>query len=195
MNAKVAVFLFTALAVWLMWVLIQVLGRLAPEDPEVLYQEQLKLRGYSGEIQRQQQFKAIPPRQPTVLDHEYNEKVRRIIASRAVSSRVVIASWYGGDDGFVGKCKANGEFYNDARFTVAHRELPLGTLVALERGGKFVLAMVTDRGPYVQGRDLDVSRAIADRLGIGVTPVTMYILRIPSRDITYHQVNRRCLKI
>lgn len=193
MNAKkVAIFSFTALAVWLMWVLIQVLGRLAPEDPEVLYQEQLKLRGYSGKIQRQK-FKVLPT-QPTVLDHEYNEKVRRI-ASRAVLSRVVIASWYGGDDGFVGKCKANGEFYDDKRFTVAHRELPLGTLVALERGGKFVLAMVTDRGPYVQGRDLDVSRAIADRLGIGVTPVTMYILRIPSRDITYHQVNRRCLKI
>lgn len=185
---KIAMISLVALAAWLVHVLIEVISHHSASDPEALYWEQLRVRGYSGKVRRQDA--ALSP-QFAVSD--YDEKVRRI-TSRAALSRTVIASWYGGDDGFVGRCKANGDFFDDTKFTVAHRELPLGTLIALEKGGRFALAMVTDRGPYVRGRELDVSRAVAERLGIGVSPVTMFVLRVPERNVTFHRENPRCLK-
>lgn len=174
-----------------MYTLVGILEHRAPEDAEELYRAQLEARGFRGKIRRQDQLKSqVAP----IESVEYNEKIRKL-TSRALASQIVVASWYGGNDGFVGKCKANGEFFDDGRFTVAHRELPLGTLVALERAGKFALAMVTDRGPYVEGRDLDVSRAIAEYLGVGVTPVTMYVLRVPKVNVTFHRDNPSCLGV
>jgi rare lipoprotein A len=79
-----------------------------------------------------------------------------------------IASWYGGNDGFEGKPTASGEIYDSSLLTAAHRELPLGTLVevACLENGKSVRVRINDRGPFVKGRIIDLSRAAASRLDL-----------------------------
>jgi len=79
------------------------------------------------------------------------------------------ASWYGGKgDGFAGRKTANGERYDPAGLTCAHRTLPFGTLVEVENTGTGArtTVRVNDRGPFVKGRILDVSRHAAGTLGI-----------------------------
>ncbi|MFH0351769.1 MAG: septal ring lytic transglycosylase RlpA family protein [Chromatiales bacterium] len=80
--------------------------------------------------------------------------------------QVGIASWYG--PGFHGKETANGEVFNQDELTAAHRTLPLGTKVAVTNvtNGKSVKVEINDRGPYVKGRVIDLSRAAAIRLGM-----------------------------
>lgn len=84
------------------------------------------------------------------------------------------ASYYG--KGFHGKKTANGETFNQNKLTAAHPALPLGTeaeVTNLETGKK-VEVEINDRGPYVKGRDLDLSKKAAKEIGIekgGVAPV------------------------
>lgn len=76
-----------------------------------------------------------------------------------------IASWYG--PGFAGRPTANGEAYDPAGMTAAHKELPLGAeviVVNLENGREARLR-INDRGPFVGERVIDVSQAAARRLG------------------------------
>jgi rare lipoprotein A len=84
------------------------------------------------------------------------------------------ASWYG--PGFDGRPTASGAVYDMEGWTCASRDLPLGTLLVVSRGDKRVLLLVNDRGPYVDGRVLDLSHAAAKYLGVGVTPVTAEIV-------------------
>lgn len=69
------------------------------------------------------------------------------------------ASHYGVGDGYHGQRTANGERYNAYGKSVAHRWLPFGTRLEVtnRRNGKSVVVRVNDRGPYVAGRDLDLS--------------------------------------
>ena len=89
------------------------------------------------------------------------------------------ASWYGGrGDHFAGHRTASGEIYDPAGFTCAHRTLPFGTLVEVENldTGLRTTVRVNDRGPFVRGRILDVSRQAATTLGmldVGVTGVRL----------------------
>jgi rare lipoprotein A len=79
-----------------------------------------------------------------------------------------VASWYGGNDGFEGKPTASGEIYDSSLLTAAHRELPLGSIVdvtALETG-RSVRVRINDRGPFVKGRIIDLSRQAARQIGI-----------------------------
>lgn len=75
-----------------------------------------------------------------------------------------VASWYG--PGFHGKATASGETYNQYAMTAAHKILPLGTRVRVTHlgNGKSVLVRVNDRGPFVDDRVIDLSRAAATRL-------------------------------
>lgn len=85
-----------------------------------------------------------------------------------------IASWYGGS--FHGKKTASGEIFDQYANTVAHRTLPLGTRVSIEnpRTGVIVYAKVNDRGPFIPGRTVDLSKGLADKLGIsGTAPVEL----------------------
>jgi rare lipoprotein A (peptidoglycan hydrolase) len=85
------------------------------------------------------------------------------------------ASWYG--PGFVGNPTASGSPYDPERLTCAHKTLPLGTVVRVSRAGLAVSCLVNDRGPYVDGRIIDMSRAGARALGYsGVTTVTVEVL-------------------
>ncbi len=88
------------------------------------------------------------------------------------------ASWYG--PGFHGRKTASGERFNQHALTAAHRRLPLGTRVTVVNmaNGKSIEVEINDRGPYVPGRILDVSKAVAERLGMreaGTAPVRLIV--------------------
>jgi rare lipoprotein A len=78
----------------------------------------------------------------------------------------MIASWYG--EKFQGKTTASGELFDLNKLTAAHKSLPLGSLVKLtsKSTGKSVVVRINDRGPWTEGRDLDISEAAAIALGI-----------------------------
>ena len=80
-------------------------------------------------------------------------------------NRSGLASWYGND--FHGKKTANGETYDMNALTAAHPTLPLPSLVYVTNlaNGRTVLVRVNDRGPYAQGRIIDLSRSAARMLG------------------------------
>lgn len=89
------------------------------------------------------------------------------------------ASWYG--PGFNGRPTASGAIYDQEAWTTASKELPLGTMVAVTSAGRRVLLLVNDRGPYVDGRVLDLSAAAARALGVGgVAPVSAEIVAPPN---------------
>jgi rare lipoprotein A len=88
------------------------------------------------------------------------------------------ASWYG--PRFHGRRTASGERYDQHAMTAAHKTLPFGTLVRVRSlvTGKEVDVRVTDRGPFVRGRIIDVSRAAAEALGmmgVGVKQVSLHV--------------------
>lgn len=86
-----------------------------------------------------------------------------------------VTSWYG--PGFEGCATASGATFNSAQMTAASLSLPLGTLLKVTRGGKSVVVVITDRGPYIPGRDLDLSKGAAAAIGIsGVTSVRMEVV-------------------
>lgn len=87
------------------------------------------------------------------------------------------ASWYG--PGFDGRPTASGAIFDQEGWTVAHRTLPLGTILLISRDGRQVVVLVNDRGPFVNGRVLDLSHGVANALGTvhaGVAHVRAEIL-------------------
>jgi len=95
------------------------------------------------------------------------------------------ASWYGSDeDGFAGKPTASGDIFDPERLTCAHRTLPLGSYVEVENleNGKKAVFRVNDRGPFIRGRILDVSRQGARDLGFIAKGVARIELRAINAD-------------
>lgn len=89
------------------------------------------------------------------------------------------ASWYG--PGFRGKPTASGEVFRPRKHTAAHKTLPFGTVVRVTRqdSGKSVTVVINDRGPYVSGRVIDLSRGAARRVDLiedGVAPVELRVV-------------------
>jgi rare lipoprotein A len=80
----------------------------------------------------------------------------------------VISSWYG--PGFHGNLTASGSRYNQNGLTAAHKTLPFGTRlkVCLKR---CAVVTVNDRGPYIHGRSLDLSKGAADAIGLTASGV------------------------
>lgn len=87
-----------------------------------------------------------------------------------------LASWYGGY--FHGRKTASGRRYDMHEMTAAHKSLPFGTLVLVENSttGKTIMVEITDRGPFVRRRVIDLSFAAAQELGVSVTPVELTAL-------------------
>lgn len=84
-----------------------------------------------------------------------------------VSTGVVfegVASWYG--PGFEGNHTASGQIFDSSLYTAASKELPLGTWLHVSHEGRGVVVLVNDRGPYIDGRILDLSHAAAQVIGI-----------------------------
>lgn len=91
-----------------------------------------------------------------------------------------IASYYA--DMFHGRTTASGEVFNQAALTAAHRTLPFGTKVTVTRqdNGQQVDVVINDRGPFVRGRVIDLSKKAARELGMlhrGTAPVDISIQR------------------
>ncbi len=89
------------------------------------------------------------------------------------------ASWYG--PGFHGRRAASGEIFNQNALTAAHRTLPFGTRVKVTnlQNGRSTVVRITDRGPFVGDRVIDLSRAAAQQLNAiraGVIPVQVEVL-------------------
>jgi len=106
-----------------------------------------------------------------------------LAAAPEVRGMIITASYYG--DEFHGRPTANWkdrESFDMSAMTAAHRSLPIGTVVFLEnlKNGRFAMARINDRGPYVKGRELDVSKAVAAELGMlddGIVAVRIKVLR------------------
>ena len=99
-----------------------------------------------------------------------------------------LASWYGPKH--QGKRTASGEIFDQNKFTAAHRTLPWGSIVKVTNleNGKSVEVRINDRGPFTEGRVIDLSRAAARALGIiksGISPVRTELLspRAMSSDL------------
>ena len=90
------------------------------------------------------------------------------------------ASWYG--PRFHGRRTANGERYDQYAMTAAHKTLPFGSLVRVRSlvTGKEIDVRINDRGPFVRGRVIDVSRAAAEALGMMALGVKQVSLLVPS---------------
>jgi rare lipoprotein A len=84
----------------------------------------------------------------------------------AVQPHIGEASWYG--PGFNGKKTASGEIFDDSKMTAAHKTLPLGTKARVTKltTGDSVDVEINDRGPFIPGRIIDLSKAAARALGI-----------------------------
>jgi peptidoglycan lytic transglycosylase len=94
------------------------------------------------------------------------------------------ASWYG--KAHQGRPTTSGERYDMYKYTAAHPALPMGTrlLVTNLKNGRSVTVRVNDRGPFVDGRIVDLSYAAArevDAIGEGVVPVRIRVVAMPSR--------------
>ena len=92
-----------------------------------------------------------------------------------------LASWYGGGDGFDGKPTASGEIFDASKLTAAHRELPLGSIVDVTSldSNRTVRVRINDRGPFVHGRIIDLSKAAAREiamLGAGTARVRLVLV-------------------
>lgn len=97
-----------------------------------------------------------------------------------------IASWYGRE--YHGRTTANGEIYNMYGITAAHKTLPFGTIVKVTRkeNGKSVILKINDRGPFIEGREIDLSFGAAralDMVNDGIAPVQIAILKLPGPSI------------
>jgi len=95
---------------------------------------------------------------------------------------VGIASWYG--PGFQGNRTANGEIYDMNGISAAHKSLPFGTIVRVVDldTGRSVVVRINDRGPFIKGRIIDLSKGAAEKLGIvdkGIARVGLRIVRWP----------------
>jgi len=90
-----------------------------------------------------------------------------------------VASWYG--PGFRGKPTASGETFRPYKMTAAHKQLPFGTVVRVVRvdDGRSVRVVINDRGPFISGRIIDLSKRAGKRIGLmedGTTPVRLYVV-------------------
>jgi rare lipoprotein A len=124
----------------------------------------------------------------TTVPAQPNEDALRIPAdAKPISVETGLASWYGGP--YHNRRSSNGEIYNMHAMTAAHRTLPLGSIVRVTniKTGHTALVRITDRGPFVEGRVLDLSEAAAKKIDIwraGVGMVRMEVLRTPSASET-----------
>lgn len=125
-------------------------------------------------------FSSIQPSYPYTNDNSTNQTKNNNSGNDLNSDYQLIgeASYYA--DKFVGRKTANGEIYNHNQFTAAHKTLPFGSKVRVfnTRNGKEVVVKINDRGPFVSGRVIDLSKSAASELGIISSGLTEVILEV-----------------
>lgn len=114
-----------------------------------------------------------------ILQQAANQISRQVVSEEFVDYSEVadgLASWYG--PGFQGRRTASGSIFDMHAMTAAHKSLPFGTLLKVVNpsNGKVIFVEVTDRGPFIRKRVVDLSQAAAKELGVSVTPVTLEAL-------------------
>lgn len=97
-----------------------------------------------------------------------------------------IASWYGED--YHGSVTANGEIYDMESMTAAHKRLPFNSVIGVKNleNGKNTIVRINNRGPFVEGRVIDLSRKAAREIGIiieGLADVELYLIEKGSGEI------------
>jgi rare lipoprotein A len=124
---------------------------------------------------------ALPPKGADLAGKAHRIKGRRHRPRESLAyDRVGIASWYGA--AFHGRRTASGETYDMHALTAAHRTLPLATVVRVSNldNGRSVTVRINDRGPFIAGRIIDLSRAGARALGFaeqGTARVRVAVVR------------------
>ena len=99
------------------------------------------------------------------------------VGGEPVGGELWMASYYGYSH--AGSPTASGEPFNPEGFTAAHKTLPFGSQLRVGYGGNSTVVTVNDRGPYIDGRDVDLSQAAAETIGLtgpGVAPVEVNVL-------------------
>jgi len=116
------------------------------------------------------------------------KKKKISVPPRIGATETGIASWYGHP--YHGRRAANGEVYDMEKLTAAHRTLAFGTWVRVHNldNGKRVEVRITDRGPFIRGRIIDLSRAAAremEMIGPGLAKVRLEVIRAPEISPPY----------
>ena len=135
-------------------------------------------------------------KEPSVHEkHKFNKATMRpyTVRGRTYYPTVVsigdrfdgVASWYGPN--FHGKWTSNGEKYNMYDFTAAHKTLPMNTILKVtnKNNGRSVVVRINDRGPFVNDRIIDLSKAAAkkiDMIGTGTAPVRLEVIGFASKN-------------
>ncbi|MFA6726002.1 MAG: septal ring lytic transglycosylase RlpA family protein [Candidatus Cloacimonadaceae bacterium] len=115
----------------------------------------------------------------SLLTAEPPDEITGPVTQETPPGEIWLASYY--SKRFNGKKTASGETYNQNEYTCAHKTLPFNTLLKITnpKNGKTVQVRVIDRGPFIRGRDLDLSYAAAKELGLlkhGVMKVSVEII-------------------
>jgi rare lipoprotein A len=124
---------------------------------------------------------AVPP--PATAATGDSADVEFVATHTPISSEEGLASWYGPP--YHNRKAANGQVFDQNAMTAAHRTLPLNSLIKVTnlQTGQSVVVRVTDRGPFVQGRILDLSMASAKAAGVwrpGTAKVRVDVYQAPS---------------
>ncbi|HEY1986531.1 MAG TPA: septal ring lytic transglycosylase RlpA family protein [Terracidiphilus sp.] len=110
------------------------------------------------------------------------EDMRFVNTHPPLRTEVGLATWYTAP--YKGRRAANGEVFDDDAFTAAHRTLPMGSLVVVTnlKTGQYAAMRITDRGPFVDGRIVDLTEASAKATGIyraGIVRVRLDVYQTP----------------
>lgn len=94
-----------------------------------------------------------------------------LLAASQAQAETCQASQYGVGDGYHGKRTASGERFNTYALTAAHKTRRFGSTVTVTnlKNGRSVVVRLNDRGPFIRGRCIDLSRAAANAIGMGGT--------------------------
>lgn len=122
------------------------------------------------------------PITPVPLGGITSADIRYVNTHRPILTQVGYATWYRAP--YRGRKAANGEVFRDGALTAAHRTLPMGSLIVVTnlRTGQWSAMRITDRGPFVEGRILDMTMAAAKATGVyraGVARVRMDVYETP----------------
>jgi rare lipoprotein A len=119
-----------------------------------------------------------PPAKTVVPAGSDEDALRIPPDAKPISVETGLASWYGGP--YHNRRGSNGEIYNMHAMTAAHRTLPLGSIVRVTnvKTGHSTLVRITDRGPFVEGRVLDLSQAAAKKVDVWQAGIAMVRIEV-----------------
>ena len=117
------------------------------------------------------------------------------ISLTAQSEEFGVASFYA--DAFDGRKTASGEIYDKAKMTAAHKELPFGTMIRVTRldNKKSVVLRVNDRGPFISGRIVELSKTAAQKVGLirdGIAEVKVEVVK--ERDLAKEKMTTKSVE-